>query len=191
MKTTITITQRNEIKQLVSENVISLHADATRFYDALAYQIFNNSSNISDRKAHYKLGMGIINFIIDNNIIINDNDLMRIQKADNIGYLMEVIAKKVLCKNGVYSENNAHYDLINRKGKTIEIKGFAGFGKTAPFSEEELKANAIVLVDYNRVENAIYFNVLDSKKLNSNTRYTLNMLLDNQAILERKLTIQF
>ena len=191
MKTTITTTQRNNIKNLIAKNVIAINADATRIYDALAYQVYSNSTNKSDKNAHYKLGMGIINFIIDNNIIINDNDLMRIQKIDNIGYLMEIMAKKILCKGGVYSENNAHYDLINKKGQTIEIKGFAGFGKTAPFSEEELQANAIVLVDYNRVENAIYFNVLDRKKLDSSIRYTLNMLLDNQAILERKLTIQF
>lgn len=191
MKTTTTLNERNAIKNLIGKNVLAIRADATRLYDALAYQVFNTSKNKSDKNAHYNLGMGIINYIINNNIIINDNDLMRIQKVDNIGYLMEVIAKHILCKKGLYSENNAHYDLINKKGKTIEIKGFAGFGKTAPFSEEELKANAIVLIDYNRVENAIYFNVLDSKKLDSGIRYTLNMLLDSQAILERKLTIQF
>lgn len=191
MQTTILSNERNAIKNLIGKNVLAMHADATRLYDALAYQVFNTSKNKSDKNAHYKLGIGIINYIIDNNIIINDNDLMRIQKIDNIGYLMEIIAKHILCKGGIYSENNAHYDLVNKKGKTIEIKGFAGFGKTAPFSEEELQADAIVLVDYNRIENAIYFNVLNSKKLDSGIRYTLNMLLDNQAILERKLTIQF
>lgn len=185
----ITANQRNEIKALISKNVVSVHANPTRIYDALAYQIYNESSNKSDRKAHYNLGKGIIKYIIDNKVIIDDNDLMRIQKPDNIGYLMEIIVKKVLCKKGVYSENNAHYDLINHKGKTIEVKGFAGFGKTAPFSEQELKVDTIILVDYNRIKNAIYFNVLEAKKLKKGVRYTLNML--HQAILERKLIIQF
>lgn len=103
--------------------------------------------NVSDLNAETTFSM------IAQDVLLNSNRAEEyanaIINAENVGYYGECIVAE-LFDLLFHTNKNAHYDLIDKKGKKYEIKTFVSNGTKETSEEEFAECDYIYIVYYNR-----------------------------------------